>query len=63
LEGLRAIHKIRPSSYNLQVFFYGKADEITQIFKPAPVETKQPIYELCKLVDPGNITKYERIMN
>lgn len=63
LEGLRAIHKIRPSSYNLQVFFYGKADEITQIFKPAPVPVKQPIYELCKLVDPGNITKYERIMN
>jgi hypothetical protein len=62
LEGLRAIHKIRPSSYNLQIFFYGKADEIINVFKPAPADVKQPIYELCKLVDPGNIAKYERIM-
>ncbi|MEN9334835.1 MAG: hypothetical protein RLY35_2015 [Bacteroidota bacterium] len=62
LEGLRAIHKIRPSSYNLQIFFYGKAEEIINVFKPAPAELKKSIYELCKLVDPGNIAKYERIM-
>jgi hypothetical protein len=62
LEGLRAIHKIRPSSFNLQIFFYGKADEIVNVFKPAPTEVKQPVYDLCKIVDPGNIAKYERIM-
>jgi len=26
------------------------------------LDKKQPISELCKLVDPGNITKYERIV-
>jgi hypothetical protein len=46
----------------MQVFFYSKGDEIVNLFKPLSMEKKQPISELCKLVDPGNITKYERIV-
>jgi hypothetical protein len=59
---LKNIHKIKPSSYNMQVFFYAKSDEIVNIYKPLPIEEKQRIYDLCKLIDPGNITKYEKIM-
>ncbi len=59
---LKNIHKIKPSSYNMQVFWYAKADEVVNIFKPVPVEEKQRIYELCKLIDPGNISKYEKMM-
>lgn len=62
LQGLRNIHKIKPSSYNMQIFFYAKADEISNIFKPTEVAEKQPIVDLCKLIDPGNITKYDKIM-
>jgi hypothetical protein len=62
LEGLRNIHKVRPSTYNMQVFFYSKSDEVVNLFKPVPVDEKTPVYNLCKLVDPGNITKYEKIM-
>lgn len=59
---LNNIHKVRPSSYNMQVFFYAKADEIISMYTPLPVEVKQPIYELLKKLDPGNIRKYEKMM-
>lgn len=62
LEGLRNVHKLRPSSYNMQVLFYAKSDEVVNIFKPTPVEEKTAVYNVCKLVDPGNINKYEKIM-
>jgi hypothetical protein len=62
LELLRNIHKIKPSSYNMQVFFYAKADEIANVFKPTESTEKQPIVDLCKLIDPGNINKYEKIL-
>jgi hypothetical protein len=62
LNGLNNIHKIKPSSYNMQVFYYAKADEIVNIFKPLSEEQKTPIAELCKRLDPGNIAKYDRIL-
>lgn len=60
---LNNIHKIKPSSYNMQVFFYAKSDEIIHIFKPLPVPEKQPVYEIIKKLDPGNIVKYDKMMN
>jgi hypothetical protein len=61
LLNLKNIHKIKPSSFNMQVFFYAKSDEISNIFRPTPLEVKQPVIDLCKLIDPGNITKYEKM--
>jgi len=62
LEMLRTVHRIKPSSYNMQVFFYAKGDEIVDLYKPLTKTEKQSVYDLCKLLDPGNITKYEKIM-
>lgn len=62
LMGLRDVHRIKPSSYNMQVLFYAKSDEIVNIYKPRTAEEKQAVAELCKLVDPGNIAKYEKII-
>lgn len=59
---LNEIHKIKPSSYNMQVFFYAKSDEIIAIFTPLPVEEKKPVYEMLKKLDPGNIVKYDKMM-
>ncbi len=59
---LNNIHKIKPSSYNMQVFFYAKSDEIIAIFTPLPVEEKKPVYEMLKKLDPGNIVKYDKMM-
>jgi hypothetical protein len=62
LEVLRNIHKIKPSSYNMQVFFYAKADEVVNVFSPTEKTEKQPIVDLCKLLDPGNINKYDKML-
>jgi hypothetical protein len=60
--GLKEIHKVRPSSYNLQIFFYAKADELVNLFKPVDAAEKQRVYDALKQIDPGNITKYEGMM-
>lgn len=62
LKLLETVHRIKPSSYNMQVFFYAKGDEIVNLFRPLKKEDKQMVYDLCKLLDPGNIQRYERIM-
>ena len=60
---LRKIHQIKPSSYNMQLFFYPKVEELINLFAPTPVDEKTRVYNLLRLVDPGNIQGYERIMN
>ncbi len=59
---LKSVHRIKPSSYNMQIFFYAKGDEIVNIFKPVQMDEKQPVAETCKLIDPGNISKYDKIL-
>ncbi|MFN8864826.1 MAG: DUF4835 family protein, partial [Flavobacteriales bacterium] len=62
LKLLESVHRIKPSSYNMQVFFYAKGDEIVNLYTPLKKEDKQMVYDLCKLLDPGNIQRYEKIM-
>ncbi|MGB1032016.1 MAG: DUF4835 family protein [Flavobacteriales bacterium] len=59
---LRDVHKVRPSSYNIQLFFVAKSDEIINLFKPAPEEDRKSLQPLLKQLDPGNIQKYENLM-
>lgn len=56
---LRNIHRIRPSSYNVQLFFVAKSAEIIKLFEPAPSPEKQRILPVLKELDPGNIVKYD----
>lgn len=58
LTELRAIHRVRPSSYNIQLFFAAKQNEIVQLFKMAPPEQKLRVSNICKELDPGNIKRY-----
>jgi hypothetical protein len=62
IDGLNDVHRIKPSSYNMQVLFYSKSDEIVNIYKPRSLDEKKAVAENCKLLDPGNIAKYERIL-
>jgi hypothetical protein len=62
IDGLNDVHRIKPSSYNMQVLFYAKSDEIVNIYKPRAMDEKKTVAENCKLLDPGNISKYERIL-
>ena len=58
---MRQTHRIRPSSYNLQLFFLAKSDEILKVFGPAPEPEKARLLPVLKQMDPGNISKYDSI--
>jgi len=56
---MRSTNRIRPSSYNLQVFFLAKNDEIIKLFEPAPEAERVRLLPVLKQMDPGNIAKYD----
>lgn len=61
LNGFNQIHRIKPQAYVSQLFFLAKSDEIVNIFKEAPVNERNSVYETLSKVDPGNLSKYEKM--
>jgi len=61
LEGLLEIHKNRPSSFNLQVFFNTKADELVNVYQQANPLEKARVLEILGILDPTNSNKYKKI--
>ena len=58
---LEPIHQARPNSFNIQLFFTAKSDEIVNIFSPASGDLRIKVYNLLVKLDPANITKYNQI--
>mgnify|MGYP000447241965 CR=1 FL=1 len=58
---LETIHKTRPNSFNVQMFFTAKADEITALYKEAPVDVKNNVFNTLVKLDPGNISRYNKM--
>lgn len=61
LDYLVAVAKARPASYNMQLFFNAKRDELVSIFKGGTPEEKTKVMELLGTVDPAGTTKYSKI--
>ena len=61
LELLVPVAKSRPASFNMQVFFNAKRDEIINIFKDANPEEKTKVLEILATVDPAGTTRYQKI--
>lgn len=61
LELLIPVAKSRPASYNMQVFFNAKRDEIINIFKGGSPEEKTKVMDILAIVDPAGTTKYQKI--
>ncbi|MCW3076853.1 MAG: hypothetical protein JWO32_1462 [Bacteroidetes bacterium] len=61
LELLKPVYTSRPASFNMQLFFNAKRDEIINIFKGATPEEKTKITDLLMQIDPANTTKYMKI--
>ena len=61
LKLLETIHKARPNSFNVQLFFTAKADEIVKTFSPAPANIRMSLYNKLVVLDPSNISKYNQI--
>lgn len=61
LDLLKPVYAARPASFNMQLFFNAKADELVNIFKGAQPEEKEKARETLMSIDPANTTKYLKI--
>jgi hypothetical protein len=61
LDLLMPVYKSRPASFNMQLFFNAKADELVNIFKGASPEEKTKFMELLSTLDPSRTNKYSKI--
>jgi len=63
LEGLQKVHRQKPGSYIMQVFFSAKSDEFVNIFTEAPPMDKPRVVNILREIDPTNTNKYQKILN
>lgn len=61
MKQLNGVHQIKPLSYNSQVFFLAKRQEIISLFSKATAQEKEEVFALVSKLDPGNISNYEQI--
>ncbi len=62
IEKLRSVHQAKPSSYNLQVFFNAKYNELVELFRMGEAQEKSKIFNTLQIIDPGHINQYQNIM-
>ena len=61
IQGLMAIHQVKPLSFNVQIFFTAKFNEIINIFSEADANMKEEIVKTLSTLDPSNIGNYQKI--
>jgi len=61
LQKIQIVNKQRPSSFNVQVWFNAKSDELINIFKTGSPAEKAQVLQLLAELDPTNTTKYQKI--
>lgn len=62
IEKLKTVHQAKPVSYNLQVFFNAKYNELVEIYKPAEPQEKSKLFNTLQIIDPGHISQYQLMM-
>lgn len=62
IERLKTVHQAKPASYNLQVFFNAKYNELVEIFKQADPADKTKLFNTLQIIDPGHISQYQNMM-
>ena len=62
IEKLKTVHQAKPASYNLQVFFNAKYNELVEIYKPAEPAEKSKLFNTLQILDPGHISQYQLMM-
>jgi hypothetical protein len=58
---LLPVYSARPASFNMQLFFNAKREELIDIFKGATPEEKTKVLEILSTVDPAGTTRYSKI--
>ncbi|MES2627824.1 MAG: DUF4835 family protein [Bacteroidota bacterium] len=62
LQELEKVHALKPLSFNVQLFFLAKVDELVNIFSKADQAEKDKLLSIVKKLDPININKYNNIL-
>jgi len=62
IEKLKTVHQAKPASYNLQVIFNAKYNELVELFKPADPSEKTKLFNTLQIIDPGHIGQYQNMM-
>lgn len=62
IEKLKPVHQVKPASYNLQVFFNAKYNELVEMFKKGEPAEKSKLFNTLQIIDPGHISQYQNIM-
>jgi hypothetical protein len=63
IESLKKVFQAKPLSFNMQLFFNAKADEVINIFSGAFPDEKAQVLNTLNQIDPTNSNKYQKIMN
>jgi hypothetical protein len=63
LELLVPVYQSRPASFNMELFFNAKINELVDIFSGALPEEKSRALEILLMVDPANTNKYLKIQS
>lgn len=63
IEKLKSVHQVKPSSYNLQVMFNAKYNELINLFKPADPAERSKVLNTLQVIDPGHIQQYQRMVS
>lgn len=58
---LLEIHKSRPSSLNMQLFFNAKYEELIKIYLPTSPSERNKIYNMLSQLDPSRIKAYNKL--
>jgi len=62
INDLMKVHRSKPNSFLMQVFFDAKRDEIINILKEAPTSEGMRAYNVLKEINPANANKYQVIV-
>ncbi len=58
---LQQVHRDKPGSFLMQLFFDAKADELVNIFSESFPDEKNRVVQILNEVDPSNTSKYAKI--
>ena len=58
---LMEIHRSRPSSFNMQLFFNAKSEELIKIYQPSEQGLKLKMFNLLSQLDPQRVKKYNSL--
>jgi hypothetical protein len=63
LDLAKNVFDAKPGSFNMQIFFLSKADELVNLFSQLEQPSdKQKMVDLLNQIDPANTTKYNKIL-